>query len=100
MGETYDAKAAWDTLSSIENRSKAIREAIADHLFDTYDGSWESLGTLSRASFMKKPELYLVDIAADGSASVWFHDGGLFLGHEIEVRLDEHGAVIDAGIVG
>jgi hypothetical protein len=99
-GETYDAKMAWDKVVSIEERMTEIKSVIVGELFDTYDTSWESLGKLTPERFLKKIRLSSIHIDADGSCSAWFEDGGLFLGHEIEVPISKDGRIATAKLQG
>jgi hypothetical protein len=99
-GETYDARQAWEKVVAIEAQMPVLKEAIVRELFESYDTCWETLGKLTPQRFLKKIKLKSVVIATNGSAGVWFADGGLFCDHEIEVRLDRDGKVRQIGLSG
>ena len=99
-GETYDGARAKNIVTSLEERMSEIRAAIQKELFDTYNDCWESLGQLSESQFQKRIKLESIVVDESGSSGVWFKDGGLFLGHAIEVRIDDTGEIDSAHLAG
>ncbi|MBE2286498.1 MAG: DUF2262 domain-containing protein [Prosthecobacter sp.] len=99
-GERYDGAKAKEIVTSLEARMPEIREAIRSALHDTYNDCWESIGKLSAAQFLKRIKLQSIVVSKSGSAGCWFEDGGLFLGHSIEVRIDENGEIKGANLAG
>lgn len=71
----------------IERQDHEIRETIMEACFGNYDGWGRPLGDLTREEFMSKPNLVFVSV--DGQrVTLYFDDGGLFLGHSIRVEVD------------
>jgi hypothetical protein len=99
-GESYDGTKAKTIVTSLEGRLDEIRDAIQKELFDTYNDCWESLGQLSESQFQKRIKLESIVVDESGSSGVWFKDGGLFLGHAIEVRVDDTGEIKSANLAG
>ncbi|MEQ1751250.1 MAG: DUF2262 domain-containing protein [Prosthecobacter sp.] len=77
-----------------------VRNAVQESLYQTYSDEWKSLGYLSADQFTERIKLKSIVVDRDGSSSCWFRDGGLFLGHQIEVKIDPNGVIEGADIVG
>jgi hypothetical protein len=55
---------------------------------------------LSASQLAERLELEACEIAADGQATLYFGDGGLFGGHSVVVYLDDQGGFVDAKLAG
>ncbi len=99
-GEDYDSSRAKDIVISLESRMSQVRKAVKESLYQTYSDEWKSLGPLSAEQFTQRIKLYSIAVDQDGSSSCWFRDGGLFLGHDVEVKIDQNGVIEGADIVG
>lgn len=99
-GDSYDGTRAKEIVTSLEARMPEIRDVIRRDLFDTYTDCWESVGKLNAAQFLKRVKLQSIVVSESGSSGCWFEDGGLFLGHSIEVRIDENGLIESANLAG
>ncbi len=84
----------------IERDIPVVLAAVTDELYDIYAGGWLSLGGLSRSGFQKRLTLDAMDVDPDGSATIYFDDGGLFLGHVVRVLLTSDGVILGAAIEG
>lgn len=83
-------------------RLEELKGFAADKLLRLYNDTWrdEQIGELDRAGFigrLSKPSIHLYDEL--GAAVVYFKDGNMFAGHQIEVHIDG-GAPSHAGIIG
>jgi hypothetical protein len=77
-----------------------VHQVILKDLLTTYNDCWESRGRLTEGQFLKRIKLSSIVVDISGSSACWFKDGGLFLGHDIEVRIDETGRIKFAKLVG
>lgn len=55
---------------------------------------------LSAAQLAQRLSLEACEIGADGVATLYFDDGGLFGGHSVVVYVDADGAFVDAKLAG
>ena len=80
--------------------AKARRWAAGD-LHQVWDKNWREEGTpaIDVAAFGERFDLREIDVSAN-RLTFWFDDGGLFLGHAIEVRCSLDGEFIECGLAG
>ena len=79
----------------------AVLRRIADDKLALYNDVWrEGRPPLSRPRFLARIRLESIVVHADGAATMYFHDGGLFLGHVVEVRIGSRGAITETGLAG
>jgi hypothetical protein len=79
----------------------AHRRAAARWLLEVYNGFWNpGKRDMSAAAFAKRISPEAVELRADGTAKLYYADGGLFRGHGIEVHIRADGSVERAGLAG
>jgi hypothetical protein len=77
-----------------EQRMGSILAAITPKLLPIYNKRWrDDRPALQSAAFLRKLRLSSAVIHPDGSATLHFSNGGLFLDHAIEAQLGRHGEV-------
>jgi uncharacterized protein (TIGR03067 family) len=76
-----------------------VREFAAQRLLDVHNDCWKKGRPTSKSAFMKRMRLESVVVSPDGS-TLYYADGGLFLGHSILVNLSKRRAFKDAHIAG
>jgi hypothetical protein len=85
----------------IERSDAALRRAIADKLLNLYNDTWRGKRPkLAAAPFARRPRLTSIVAYHRGDAVAYFDDGGLFLRHCIEVRLNTRGRVDEICLSG
>lgn len=87
-------------LNSLPELEPEARQLAADELLEIYNEEWNEGDPLSAEEFVTRLTLEDVGIAADGSAELFYQDGGLFAGHTVLVSLDTDGNLDDADIAG
>ena len=87
------AQARWDGL---------IREALAHYLIPLKNQSWLQWWEfkLTEQRLMRRIALRTIQFDETGRITFWFSDGGLFLGHDIEVRAYEERGVSEVCLAG
>lgn len=95
--EIQRARLLLDGLAELEPEA---RQLAADELLDIYNEEWNDDDPLSAEEFMTRLTLEDIGIAADGSAELFYQDGGLFAGHAVLVSLDADGNLDNADIAG
>lgn len=105
--ELQGALAAAHTLwSQQETWSERIQEFAARKLLDIKNDNWADEDedgdplVISSSEFKARMALESIIARGDGTLEFWHEDGGLFLGHAIQVQADLHRGPIDADIVG
>jgi hypothetical protein len=72
----------------LEARHSATLAAIAREMLPLYNDNWrDRRKRLKPGPFLERIRLSDIVIHSDGAATMYFKDGGLFLGHTIEVRV-------------
>ena len=87
-------------LNSLAELEPEARQLAADELLEIYNEEWNDGDPLSPDEFVTRLTLEDIGLAADGSAELFYQDGGLFAGHTVLVSLDEAGNLDDADIAG
>lgn len=79
------AHALWADQSGWDDR---VRKYAAENLLELKNDNWlgESESPLTAKQFMKRMTLETISVNADGTFDFWHNDGGLFLGHSIQIR--------------
>ena len=86
---------------TVEAAVPAYLEAAADELLDLYNDTWrDSAPAIDRKAFMQRLSLDTLNIDEEGSWTVYLDDGGLFLGHAIQVSVEADGEVADVDLAG
>jgi hypothetical protein len=69
---------------------RLVTEYAVEGLLDLKNDSWRDAGQspVTDAVFMESMTLESITVYGDGRADFWHHDGGLFLGHSIQVSID------------
>jgi hypothetical protein len=81
--------------------AERARRLASESLLELKNETW--LGAdppLSASQLAERLELEACEIAADGQATLYFGDGGLFGGHSVVVYLDDQGGFVDAKLAG
>lgn len=91
---------AYDKVLFVERNFEQLKQVIIDSLYETYATCWESLGRLNQKQFIRCVKLKSLGVSVDGSVDLYFTDGGLFLEHEIAIRIDRDGQIGAANLVG
>jgi hypothetical protein len=92
---------AWPVTEKLLAGETKLRRHAAAELLADHNASWRDGGRpIGRDALMKTMRLSGVTIYSDGSAEVFYEDGGLFWGHWIIVGTDERGRPDDACIGG
>ena len=90
--------AFWDSRTE---RIDRVKQYCANELLSLKNESWLSDGedSVSEEEFVKKLQWQEMEASLDG-ITLYFSDGDLFWGHDIEVEIDKNGNLISADIVG
>ncbi|MGC4118804.1 MAG: DUF2262 domain-containing protein [Myxococcales bacterium] len=111
-GETYEVYVGKGGAGALPAAEKAVRRfeatlaevraAVAAQLIGTYNDSWGEGAAITAAQLAARIRLesFHWNGPDAGGGTVWFGDGGLFLGHSIEVFLDAAGKVESASLAG
>ncbi|GAB5348138.1 DUF2262 domain-containing protein [Alteriqipengyuania sp. 357] len=96
--------AAANALALLERQqpchSECVNRAYAD-LHPTWRQSWADVGEeLSKESWQARLTVTDLTVAPDGTFSIWFSDGDLFLGHAIKVSGNIDKGAISAELMG
>ncbi len=87
------------TLKALEAFS--FGQIAADKLLKLYNEVWnETKKSISYKDFVKKVSVESVTLETDGGAAIYLKDGKLFLGHSIEIFIDNNLEISNVGIVG
>lgn len=88
-------------LSALPEMEAEARQLAADELLGIYNEEWNDDGDpLNEDDFVARLTLEDVGILADGSAELFYKDGGLFSGHAVLVSINAEGNLDDADIAG
>lgn len=90
-----------DFFNSREDIIASAKQYCAKKLLDLKNELWlsEEETALTTAEFAEKLELHFIQMSADNTL-IYFGDGDIFWGHEIEVKMDEERQFISGNIVG
>jgi len=74
----------------------------AESLIDLKNGDWagDEPGPLTASQLAARLRLEACEIAADGGATFYFDDDGLFGGHSVVVYVSSDGEFVDAKLAG
>ncbi len=87
-------------LRCIESSLSVIADSAANDLLDIFNSNWNEDKPLTKAQFLSRIRLTDVSLG-DDLITLYFDDGGLFLGHLIEVHVDgAKNEIWEAGIAG
>jgi hypothetical protein len=85
----------------VRGEDKRFRQESARWLLEVYNDFWNKSGRdLSVVGYIKRLRLETVELRADGSANLFYNDGGLFRGHSIGVWVTPDGKVQRAVMSG
>ncbi len=102
-GDDATAIAAAVTLVSwVRDNEAAARRyaATSDGLLAIHNQAWNDGPEISATEFASRLKLESISIAEAGTATLWFEDGGLFLGHTISVEVGKDRMFHNANIQG
>lgn len=87
--------------NSMEDIIAGAKQYCAKELLDLKNEIWlsEEETALTTAEFVEKLELHFIQMSADNTL-IYFGDGDIFWGHEIEVKMDGERQFISGNIVG
>ncbi|MBD2196134.1 MULTISPECIES: DUF2262 domain-containing protein [Calothrix] len=88
------------SFTRIKQQEVNLRRCTANQLIDLYNKSWNNDDEIDCPTFMNLIKLEAVHLNSDGSATLYYEDGGLFGGHVIVVSIDCDGIFEDADIAG
>jgi hypothetical protein len=91
--------AAWPIVKKLLASDARLRRHAAKELLESAN-EWSEDGPVRQAQFMERMELEGFTVYTNGTAEVFYRDGGLFAGHWIVVGTDEKGRPDDASIGG
>lgn len=91
--------AAWPVAKKILAADGAMRRYAARELLKSAN-EWSEGQPVRQAQFIERMELEGFTVYTDGTAEVFYRDGGLFAGHWIVVNTNEKGRPDDASIGG
>lgn len=96
-----DVERAKAIILRLEARHSATLAAIAGEMLPLYNDNWrDRRKALKRGPFLERVRLSDIVVHSDGAATAYFKDGGLFLGHTIEVRVRNTGAISEVCLSG
>jgi hypothetical protein len=78
----------------------AVRQAIAGRLHARFNETWSQGQPLTEAEFVGRLRLSSAGFQPDGSAVLYYNDGGLFAGHLVVVELLADGGFGGAFLAG
>ena len=84
----------------VREHEPEARLVAADTLLEIYNREWNDETPLDDEEFMGRLILDDVNVAADGSAELFYKDDGLFAGHTVLVTIDAAGNFADADVAG
>jgi hypothetical protein len=101
-GLTPEALAqARNLVGAPDDFAKRARRLAAESLHGLKNETWSGDDPpLSTAQLEQQLSLEACEIAADGVATLYFDDGGLFGGHSVVVYIDAGGSFVDAKLAG
>lgn len=87
--------------NSREDIIDKAKQYCAKELLDLKNELWLSEGekALTKAEFVEQLELHFIQMSAEGTR-IYFGDGDIFWGHEIEVKMTGERQFISGNIVG
>jgi hypothetical protein len=92
--------AAHTSLGRILADEGGVRRAIAGKLHARFNQTWSQGRPLTEAEFIGRLRLSAAGFQPDGSAVLYYNDGGLFAGHLVLVELRADGGFGDAFLAG
>jgi hypothetical protein len=96
-----DIARARSIVQDLSARFGAIERAVVRAKLSLYNRVWrERRPALTRTAFARRIKPALFVIQAGGRSTLYFSDGGLFLGHRIEVRFGARGAISEICLSG
>jgi hypothetical protein len=96
-----DVERAKAIVRRLETQLKATLAAIARKMLPLYNDGWrDRRPAQARAAFLRRLRLSDIVIHSDGRATLYFKDGGLFLGHAVEVRVRRRGTISEICLTG
>jgi hypothetical protein len=88
-------------LSTADDSTERAKRHAAEALHELKNDTWNGdAPRLSVSELSQQLRLEACEIAADGLATLYFGDGGLFGGHSVVVYLDFDGSFVDAKLGG
>jgi hypothetical protein len=81
--------------------AERVHTFIVDELLELYNDTWcQDDVTLDSDAFMARITTQFLEVIAEGDATAYFDDGGLFGSHCILVTIDSSGTLVDAKLAG
>ncbi len=99
-GEATDREPARRALVRLQEHEPEARIAAADELLEIYNTEWNDVAPLDEDEFTARLTLNDVSLSFNGSAELFYDDGGLFGGHAVLVTMAANGNFTDADIAG
>ena len=101
-GLTPEALAqARNVVGAPEHFSQRARQLASESLHELKNETWSGDDSpLTASQLAERLSLEACEIAADGLATLYFDDGGLFGGHSVVVYVDANGDFVDAKLAG
>jgi hypothetical protein len=87
-------------IQRIKKCEQDCRKHILDHMLEIYNEYWSEGETITEKDLDSRISPDCVTINEDGYAEVNFDDGGLLLGHLINVRFRANGDFQEVGLQG
>ncbi len=88
------------SLGRILSDEGSVRRAIAGKLHTRFNETWSQGQPLTEAEFVGRLRLASVGFQPDGSAVLYYNDGGLFAGHLVVVEVGADGGFGSAFLAG
>lgn len=88
--------------ANLQSLDRKAREFASTQLLELKNDSWldDEEDELSLQEFQQRISLTALSVEADGTISLYYDDGDIFLGHSIDVRGTIDGELLDASISG
>ena len=97
----FPIEPARQVYARVRAEDERYRRESARWLLEVYNDFWKERGRdLTTAGYVKRLRLTAVELRADGTARLWYSDGGLFRGHSISVSVGPGGEVERSDIHG
>jgi hypothetical protein len=92
--------AASAAVTNLRRREPRIRRFATAHLRPIHNQAWNDGPPTSAALFLTTLRPSALHVYADGKASLYYGDGGLFFGHAVVVSIAPSGVPLDAYLAG
>lgn len=93
-------RAARRTCLAIRAKEAEFKLKAASDLLELFNSDWNEGEPINEKQFIERISIRAVSVETNGSALIYFDDGGMFSGHTIEMSVSKKEKIGAASVVG